>query len=93
MALAHLLRERLGSASAASSVTLAARTVGAGDAKSLLISIVYSPDDDESSMEDPTEPEPRLVLDLVRELGGDIHTTADPLTGRTTAIRLNLAPS
>jgi hypothetical protein len=93
MALAHLLRERLGSASAASSVTLAARTVGAGDAKSLLISIVDSPDDDESSMEDPTEPEPRLVLDLVRELGGDIHTTADPLTGRTTAIRLNLAPS
>jgi hypothetical protein len=91
MALAHLLRDRLGGASAASSMTLAARTVGAGDAKSVLISIVDSPDDDESSMVDPTEPEPQIVLDMVRDLGGDIHTTADPLAGRTTAIRLNVA--
>jgi hypothetical protein len=91
MALAHVLRDRLGSASAASSMTLAARTVGAGDAKSVLISIVDSPDDDQSSMVDPTEPEPQIVLDMVRDLGGDIHTTADPLTGRTTAIRLDVA--
>jgi signal transduction histidine kinase len=91
MALTHLLRARLGSTSADSSVILAARTVGVGEAKSVLISIVDSPDDDGSSMEAPTEPEPQIVLDLVRDLGGDVRTTADPLAGRTTAIRLNVA--
>jgi nitrogen-specific signal transduction histidine kinase len=90
MVLTHLLRARLGSTSADSSVILAARTVGAGEAKSVLISIVDSPGDG-SSMQDPTEPEPQIVLDLVRDLDGDVRTTADPLAGRTTAIRLNVA--
>jgi signal transduction histidine kinase len=90
MALTHLLRARLGSTSADSSLILAARTVGAGEAKSVLISIVDSPGDG-SSMQDPTEPEPQIVLDLVRDLDGDVRTTADPLAGRTTAIRLNVA--
>jgi nitrogen-specific signal transduction histidine kinase len=89
-ALTHLLRARLGIASADSSMILAARTVGSGEAKSILISIVDSPGDG-SSMEDPTEPESQIVLDLVRDLGGDVRTTADPLAGRTTAIRLNVA--
>ena len=39
-------------------------------------------------MEDPTEPELEEVGRIVRELGGAIRTTADPLVGRTTAIRL-----
>ncbi|NIV49899.1 MAG: hypothetical protein GWN46_25440, partial [Gammaproteobacteria bacterium] len=40
------------------------------------------------AMEDPTEPEPEEVQQIVRELGGDLRTTADALVGRTTAIRL-----
>jgi signal transduction histidine kinase len=91
MVLTQLLRSRLAGAPASSSVTLSARTAGSGDAKSVLISIVDSPDEDGYSMEDPTELEPQLVLDLVRELGGDLHIAADALAGRTTAIRLKVA--
>ncbi len=43
---------------------------------------------DPGAMEDPTEPEPEEVQQIVRELGGDLRTTADALVGRTTAIRL-----
>jgi hypothetical protein len=34
---------------------------------------------------------PPLVEQAVRALGGEIRTSADPLVGRTTAIRLELA--
>ena len=36
----------------------------------------------------PSKPEPEEALQIVRELGGDLRTTADSLVGRTTAIRL-----
>ena len=42
------------------------------------------------SMADPTEPLPAIVTEIVRELGGEIRSAADPLVGRTTAIRLDV---
>jgi hypothetical protein len=40
---------------------------------------------------DAGEPVPALVQEIVRELAGEIRTAADPLMGRTTAIRLDVA--
>jgi hypothetical protein len=92
LALVRLLQGRLASARESASVTLAARPVGRGDARSIVISICDAPGGDGLSMADPTEPLPTIVTDVVRELGGEIRSAADPLVGRTTAIRLDVAP-
>jgi len=90
LALVRLLQGRLASARESASVTLAARPIGRGEARAIVISICDAPDGDGLSMADPTEPLPSLVTDVVRELGGEIRSAADPLVGRTTAIRLDV---
>ena len=56
-----------------------------------MISICDAPGADGRAMADPTEPIPAIVTEIVRELGGEIRSAADPLVGRTTAIRLAIA--
>ena len=90
LALVRLLQGRLSSARESASVTLAARAVGRA-ARSVVISICDAPGGDGLSMADPTEALPPIVTDVVRELGGEIRSAADPLVGRTTAIRLDVA--
>jgi PAS domain S-box-containing protein len=87
MALVQLLRQRLAACGSSSSVSVVARTIGQGGDASLAVAVI-DVHGDRGSMEDPTEPEPELVRQIVREFGGDLRTTADPLVGRTTAIRL-----
>ena len=87
LALIYLLRQRLAACGSSSSVSVAARTIGQGDDCSVVVAVIDAhggPD----GMEDPTEPEPEEVQQIVRELGGELRTTADALVGRTTAIRL-----
>ena len=91
-ALVRLLQERLSTARESPAVTLTARPVGRGDARSIVISICDAPAADGRAMADPTEPIPAIVTEIVRELGGEIRTVADPLMGRTTAIRLDVSP-
>jgi len=90
LALVRLLQERLSTARESPAVTIAARPVGRGDARSIVISICDAPAADGRAMADPTEPVPAIVMEIVRGLGGEIRTAADPLMGRTTAIRLDV---
>ena len=90
-AIVRLLQGRLSTARESASVTLAARPVGR-EARSIVISICDAPGGDGLSMTDPTEPIPAIVMEIVRELGGEIRSAADPLVGRTTAIRLDVSP-
>ena len=90
LALVRLLRERLSTARESPAVTLAARPIGRGDARSVVISISESPAADGRAPVDRSEPVPAVVMEVVRELGGEIRTAADPLMGRTTAIRLDV---
>jgi nitrogen-specific signal transduction histidine kinase len=90
MALVRLLQERLSTARESRSVTLAARPIGRGEARSIVISIGDTPAAEGSAKADPPTPVPPIVLEIVRELGGEIRTAADPLMGRTTAIRLDV---
>jgi PAS domain S-box-containing protein len=85
-ALVHLLRKRLEIAPESASVTLSTRRL---DADGVLISIVDAAPSGESGADVDVEPE--LVLELVRDLGGTIRTSIDPIAGRTTAIQLDPA--
>jgi len=87
LALIHLLRERLASCGSGSSVSLATRTIGQGDDRSVVVAVIDA-HGEPGAMEDPTEPEPEDLRQVVGELGGDLRTTADAFAGRTTAIRL-----
>jgi len=66
---------------------VAARTIGQGDDCSVVVAVIDA-HGDAGALEDPTEQESEEVRQIVRELGGALRTTADPLVGRTTAIRL-----
>ncbi len=92
LALVRLLQGRLSTARESASVTIAARPIGRGEARSIVISICDAPGGDGLSMADPTEPLPTIVTELVRELGGEIRSASDPLVGRTTAIRFDVLP-
>ena len=87
LALVQLLRQRLASCGSSSSVSVAARTIGQGDDCSVVV-VVIDAHGDTAALEDTTEHEPEEVRQIVAELGGALRTTADPLVGRTTAIRL-----
>ena len=93
LALVRLLQERLSTAGESPAVTLTARPVGRGDARSIVISVCDAPGADGRAMADPTGTIPAIVTEIVRELGGEIRTVADPLIGRTTAIRLAVKSS
>jgi hypothetical protein len=90
LALVRLLQERLSTARESPAVTLAARPVGRGDARSIVISICDAPAGGGRATQGPDQPVPALVMEVVRELGGEIRTATDPLIGRTTAIRLDV---
>ena len=90
LALVRLLQDRLSTARESPSVTLAARPVGRGDARSIVISICDAPAADGRATAVSNQPVPAIVLEIVRELGGEIRTAVDPLMGRTTAIRLDI---
>jgi nitrogen-specific signal transduction histidine kinase len=90
LALVRLLQERLSTGGESPVVTLTVRPIGRGNARSIMISVSEAPGADGHAMADPTAPIPTIVTEIVRELGGEIRTVADPLMGRTTAIRLDL---
>jgi hypothetical protein len=92
LALVRLLQARLASSPDAPVVTLTARPLGRPDARSVVISICDAPGGEDLSRADPTDAVPPLVTEIVREAGGEIRTSCDPLAGRTTAIRLDVAP-
>lgn len=87
-ALVALLRDRLERDPAPASVTLAAKRVAHGPAPSVVISVVDAGSGDGHSMDDPTEPEPAGLRELVSGMGGELSTTVDPVAGRSTSIRL-----
>jgi len=91
-ALVRLLQERLSTASESPAVTLAARPVGRGDTRSIVFSICAAPAGGDRAKQGSPEPVPAIVMEIVRELGGEIRTIADPLMGHTTAIRLDIKP-
>jgi hypothetical protein len=90
LALIRLLQERLSTARGSPAVTLAARPIGRGDARSVVISICDAPGEGGRASSELPEPVPAFVMEIVRELGGEIRNAADPLMGRTTAIRLDV---
>lgn len=86
-ALVRLLRLRMATAEAGSALTLAARTMGAEDRRSLLITVVDSP---RGSGEEEAE-EPKSLSEAVAPHGGRVHTVRIPCAGRATSLRLPLA--
>jgi hypothetical protein len=89
-ALVRLLQERLTGAQRSPVVTLAVRLIGRGETRGVVISVCEAPGA-EGAAPDAGEPVPAVVLEIVRELAAEIRTAADPLMGRTTAIRLDVA--
>ncbi|MDH3212393.1 MAG: PAS domain-containing protein [Myxococcales bacterium] len=93
LALTHLLRDRLARAAKSSTITMAARTAGRGTVESVVISIVDAGDegcDPAAAADAAGAPEPRIVPELLSEIGAEVRTTAAPRGGRTTAIRLSV---
>jgi nitrogen-specific signal transduction histidine kinase len=86
--LTRLLRSRLATAAESAQVTLSARAVGRDAQRAVVICVVDVPERDVPSVEESRAQDLRLVGNLLGELGADLHTVADPLVGRTTAIRL-----
>ena len=91
LALVRLLQERLSTARESPVVTLAARPIGRGDAALDRDLDLRGAGGRRPRAAEVGEPVPALVMEIVRELGGEIRTSADPLMGRTTAIRLDVA--
>jgi PAS domain-containing protein len=87
-ALVRLLRLRLATAETGTSLTIAARVMGQGDRRAVLITVVDRP---RSGDEHPDEREPQSVCEAVAPHGGRVHTVWIPKAGRATAIRLSLA--
>jgi hypothetical protein len=87
-ALVRLLQERLRGAARSNAVTLAARPIGRGDARGVMISVCEAPAPGDAAPDLSASAVPTLVTEVVRELAGEVRMAADPLMGRTTAIRL-----
>jgi nitrogen-specific signal transduction histidine kinase len=86
--LTRLLRSRLATAAESAQVTLSARSVGRDAQRAVVICVVDVPEREIESVDESRAQDLRLVGNLLTELGADLHTVADPLVGRTTAIRL-----
>jgi hypothetical protein len=87
-ALVRLLRLRLATAEPGSSLTMAARTMGADEHRAVLLTVVDRPRGVE---EDGEEREPQSLREAVEPHGGRVHSVRISKAGRATAIRLNLA--
>jgi hypothetical protein len=87
LALVRLLQDRLAAARRPPAVTLAARPIGRGELRSVLVSVCETPAPGDGSGEPAV---PAQVMEIVRELAGEIRTATDPQLGRSTAIRLDV---
>jgi nitrogen-specific signal transduction histidine kinase len=90
--LVRLLRSRLAAAAPSAQITLSARSVGRDAQSAVVICVVDVPEQEIESAEDCRARDLRLVGNLLSELSGELRTVADPLVGRTTAIRLEADP-
>jgi signal transduction histidine kinase len=79
--LVQLLRSRLRAAQPGASFTLAARLVGGGARPEVRISLVDPPG------REGLAPSPALELGIAAS-GGRVHTLADPVAGRVTALQI-----
>ncbi len=89
--LVRLLRSRLASAPASAQITLSARSVGRDGKHAVVICVVDVPEGEIGSADESKAQDLRLVGNLLSELDAELRTIADPLVGRTTAIRLAAA--
>lgn len=87
-ALVRLLRLRVATADPTGPLTLSARTMGVGDRRAILISIVDRP---RGSDEDAEEREPQSVAEAITPHGGRVHIVRIARAGRATSLRLPLA--
>jgi hypothetical protein len=87
-ALVRLMRLRAATAEPGSTVTLAARAVGAEGRRAMLITVVDRP---RAVDEDADEREPRSLCEAVQPHGGRVHTVRRARAGRATSLRLPLA--
>ena len=90
-ALIRLLQERLAGAARSQTLTLAARPIGRGDARGVMISVCEAPAQAGVAPDTSAGAVPAFVTEIVRELAGEVRIAADPKMGRTTAIRLDVA--
>ncbi len=88
-ALVRLLRLRLATAEAGSTLTLSARTMGRGGQRAVLVTLVDRPRG--SGDDEPEGREPQSLCEAVAPHGGRVHTVRLAKAGRATAIRLPLA--
>lgn len=87
-ALLQLLRRRLGASPRPASLTLAAKSVGRGAEAVVLISVTDVPALGQAVPSASPDDVPPSVREVVGRQGGALHTTADPIAGRTTTMRL-----
>jgi len=87
-ALVRLLRLRMAKAEPGTAVTLAARTLGSGAQRALLVTVVDRP---RTVDDEPDEREPRSLCEAVSPHGGRVHTVRRGRAGRATSLRLPLA--
>jgi hypothetical protein len=86
--LVGLLRDRMAIATYGTTLTLAAKAVGGGDAGCVLISLVEPPG---RQREADDAADPTALREFASACGGSMQATADPVAGRTTAIVLPVA--
>jgi hypothetical protein len=89
-ALLQLLRRRLGASPRPASLTLAAKSVGRGGEAVVLISVTDVPALGQPVPSAQPDDVPPTVREEVQRNGGALHTTADPIAGRTTTMRLRV---
>jgi len=89
-ALLELLRQRLGGSPRPASLTLAAKSVGRGPEAVVLVSVSDVPALGQAVPAASPDDVPSSVRELVARQGGALHTTADPIAGRTTTMRLRV---
>ncbi len=89
-ALLHLLRRRLAGSPRPASLTLAAKSVGRGAEAVVLVSVTDVPALGQAVASTAPDDVPPAVREEVERNGGALHTTADPIAGRTTTMRLRV---
>jgi hypothetical protein len=86
--LVQLLRSRLRAAQPGASFTLAARLVGGGARPEVRISLVDPPGREGLAPSPALELESPLLRESIAASGGRVHTLADPVAGRVTALHI-----
>lgn len=86
-ALVRLVRLRMATADADGPLTLSARTMGSGERRKVIVTLVDRP----RGEDDGDEREPQSINEAISPYGGRVHTVRISKAGRATAIRLELA--